>query len=272
MSFDLLEKLNNRPEGITIAPRFDKSKINIAMIVTKDSKNNDNKDEYRSFIQLADVESTTISSTAPETKMIPLIATEGDRNLIYITGPSGAGKSIIAAEFCKQYHSINPKNRVFYVCSTDIKDDKTWGEMTDFVTPIDITEIYGNNMDQEEEREMIKTLFANSLIVFDDLDMMPKEKKKIMNRFQGKIVEVGRKYECNAIIISHIVCGGINTKMILNECNMYITFKGMIKGNRFLKSYKGFTDAQLENIKTTSWACFNFRCGYIITPQSVKKL
>jgi hypothetical protein len=95
-----------------------------------------------------------------------------------------------------------------------------------------------------------------------------------MTRFQGKIVEVGRKYEISCIIISHIVCGGVNTKMVLNECNLYLSFKGMIKGNRLLKHYKGFTDEDLiEHSKyTSSFICYNFRHNTIITSKIVKRI
>lgn len=264
MSFNILETINNIPEGLAIVDKFNRNKINIAQVVTGSAK---------SFICLEDNDKKRVESKSPETRIEPLIAYKGDRNLIYITGPSGAGKSIIAAEFAKQFKTLNESSKVFYCCSTDIQDDRTWGEL-EFVTPIDIVKIYSENMEQEEEREMIKELFANSLIVFDDLDMLPKEKKKVMNRFQGKIVEIGRKYDINCIIISHIVCGGQNTKMILNETNIYITWKCMIKGNRLLKHYKGFTDDQLEehHKMASSWIAYNFRYSSIITTKFVKKI
>ena len=262
MSFDLLDKINNLPEGIKISKKFNKNEINIASINTQDEK---------AYVSLADNDNTFVESKTDLTKFEPIIAYKGDRNLIYITGPSGAGKSIIAAEFAKQYKILNKDNKVFYCCSTDMKDDRTWGPL-DFVTPINICSIYSLDMPEEDEKEMIKKLFSNSMIVFDDLDMMPPSMKKVMTRFQGKIVEVGRKYEISCIIISHIICGGVNTKMILNECNLYITFKSMLKNNRFLKHYKGFTDEQLATIKTPSWAAFNYRYGYIITPKTIKKI
>lgn len=261
MSFAILDEINNIPDGLNVTPRFSKKNINVAKITTEPNK---------AYVYLDDNKKEEVKTTSKDTRIEPLIAYKGDRNLIYITGPSGAGKSIIAAEFSKQYKVLNPDNKIFYCCSTDIKDDRTWGALP-FVTPIDICKIYTEDMDTEDEREMIKKLFTNSMIVFDDLDMLPKGQKKIMTRFQGKIVEVGRKYEISTIIISHIVCGGVNTKMILNETSQYVTFKGMIKGNRMLKMYKGFSDTFLESIKTTSFVSFNFRYNCYITPQIVKK-
>lgn len=262
MSFELLETINDIPDGLGINERFSRKKINVAAITTGNE---------RGYISLEDNTNRKIETTGDGTRIEPLIAYKGDRNLIYITGPSGAGKSIIASEFAKQYRVLNPDNRVYYCCSTDIKDDRTWGAL-DFVKAIDIVKLYESGYDPEIEGKMIKDLFTNSLIVFDDLDTLPSAKKKIMTRFQGKIVETGRKYEISCIIISHIVCGGVNTKMILNETNIYITFKGMIRGNRFLKHYKGLTDEQLESIRTTSWVAFNWRYGLVITPQSLRKL
>jgi hypothetical protein len=261
---DILESLNNIPDGLNIANKFVRDRINVAKLVTGDKT---------AFVYLDDNTNRQIDTTSEATRTEPLIAYKGDRNNIYITGPSGAGKSIIAAEFAKQYKALNPHNKVFYCCSTDLRDDRTWGEL-DFVSALDVNKIYSEDMEQEEEREMIRTLFANSLIVFDDLDMLPAAKKKIMTRFQGKIVEVGRKYEISCIIVSHIVCGGVNTKMVLNEANIYITFRGMIKGNRLLKHYKGFSDDQLAEhaTKTSSWIAYNFRYNTIITPRWIKRM
>lgn len=261
---DILETLNNQPEGLDVSTKFSRKETNIAKIVTG------NKSAY---VYLANNSKKMIESTSDATRFEPLIAYKGDRNLIYITGPSGAGKSIIAAEFAKQYISLNPTNKVFYCCSTDIRDDRTWGEL-EFVKQLDVNKFYSDELEQEEEREMIREMFANSMIVFDDLDMLPPAKKKIMTRFQGKIVEVGRKYEISCVIISHIICGGVNTKMVLNECNMYITWKSMIKGNRLLKHYKGFADDTLEEHwrMTKSWICYNFRLNCIIAPKIIKRV
>lgn len=262
MSMEILETLNNIPEGLVIANKFKRDVISVAKVITGD---------HISYINLANTPNKLVETTSSATRFEPMISYIGDRNLVYITGPSGAGKSIIAAEFSMQYKALNPKNRVYYCCSTDIQDDRTWGEL-DFVKGLDVIKIYSDEMDQKDEREMLKEMFLDSLIVFDDVDMLPPAKKKIMTRFQGKIVEVGRKYEISTIIISHIVCGGANTKMILNEASQYITFKGMIVNNRFLKQYKGYSDDKLEYHKslTSSWISYNFRTHTITTPKFVK--
>lgn len=264
MSMEILETINNHPEGINVSPKFNRNKITVAKIVTGDK---------RAYAYLDEGDKRVIQSKSAETRFEPMIAYKGDRNLIYITGPSGAGKSLIAAEFSGQYKALNPDNKVFYCCSTDLKDDRTWGEL-EFVSPLDVSKFYTMDMEQEDEREMIKTMFSNSLIVFDDLDMLPPAQKKLMTRFQGKVVEVGRKYDISIIIISHIICGGVNTKMVLNETSLYVTFKSMISGNRLLKHYKGFTDDQLQDHKklTTSYIAYNFRYNTIISPKNIIRI
>jgi chromosomal replication initiation ATPase DnaA len=171
---EILETLNNQPEGLSVSTKFDRNKTNIAKVVTGDNTG---------YIHLEKNDKKLVESKSDATRFEPLIAYKGDRNLIYITGQSGAGKSIIAAQFAIQYKALNPENKVFYCCSTDIRDDRTWGEL-DFVSQLDVNKVYSDDMEQDDEREMIRTLFANSMIVFDDLDMLPPAKKKIMTRFQ----------------------------------------------------------------------------------------
>lgn len=256
---DILDDINNIPEGFNISDTFDIKKINVAQI-----KEGDNL----GFIYLDDNKKTVLK-TGGETKLEPIIPYKKiQRWICYITGKSGCGKSRISYVLANQYNMINPNNKLYYYCATSMQDDENFSTL-DFVEEIDVCKFYSMDMSPDDDKEIIKH-FSNSLWIFDDLDMLPPDKKKICTRWQNKLVEVGRKYNISIIINSHIVLGGHNTKMLLNEVDLYFTFKGNIKNNGLLKKYYKYTDEELEDIKTTSWVCFNNRYDLIITPQSIK--
>jgi hypothetical protein len=262
MSFELLEDINNMPDGLSVSNKFNKKLINVAKVVT---------DEKNSYIYLEDNDKTIIQSNDHNTtRFEPIIPYNNiQRWVCYIYGQSGNGKSVLASQLAIQYKTLNPKNKVFYMCSTDISCDQNFSKL-DFVKTLDIDKIYSFDMSQDEERDMIKNLLSNSLIIFDDLDMA--KNKKLITALQFKLIEVGRKFGCSIIIITHVNCAGHTTKLILNELDLYFCFKSGLKNNRLLETYNGYKKEDLEKIKTNSWCLFNLRYNCLITPQEVRKI
>lgn len=262
MSFGLLEKINDIPEGLIYEEDFNKDDYMIAKVV------HNNKTE--GFIKLDDQGKKTIKTMNQNTRFEPLVPSKNiERFLILIFGASGKGKTIIEKEFAKQWYELNRGN-IFYICSTPIDDDRSMSEIKDLVTQIDIGQVYNDKLSKDQLREMIRDGFSNSLILFDDNDMA-KDSKKII-AFRNLIVEVGRKYHISAIIVSHILCDGHNTKMLLRELSLFVCFKSSIVKNRLLTEYYGFDDIFLRDIKdnTKSFACFNFIYEKVITPYFIK--
>lgn len=260
MSFQVLEQINNIPSGLDIASAFDKKKTNIAKIVTNGTD---------SYAYLANNDKSTIQVKTNKTRFEPIIPYNVERWVCYIYGKAGNGKSLLASQLALQYKTLNPKNKVFYICSTDIKEDRNFSKF-DFVMPLDADKIYSFDMSQDDEREMIKKLLSNSLVIFDDLDMA--KNRKLVTALQFKLIEVGRKFGISVLIVTHINCAGHTTKMILNELDMYFCFKAGLKNNRLLELYNGYKKEDLEKINTSSFVCFNFRYNTLITPQIIKRI
>lgn len=257
---DIIEKINDIPHGFAVSKHFDRDKINVAKLVAPNGS--------VEYVYLADTDNKSVQALEG-TRVEPIILYYNiQRGIYYVTGPSGVGKSLIAYVYSIQFHKLFPDDKIYYVCSTDIKDDENFGEL-DYVKALDPEKMYSMNMPIDEERELIKKL-SNSLFIFDDIDMLPKEKKAIYTRLQGKIVETGRKYNINCLIISHVTLGGPHTKMILNEINQYFCFNDNIMNNGYLLKYLKIKPERLEEIKTNSWACFNNKYNLIITPSGIE--
>lgn len=263
---DILEEINNIPEGIAIADKFNRDNINIAKLIT---------DNHESYVYLKNTDKKNLQSKNKETRIEPIIPYKNiERGVYYITGKSGTGKSLIALRvIAKQYHQLYPKRNIFYCCSTDLKDDQNFEEVK-FIKPLNPLKIYSLDMEPEEEKQMIKEFLSNSLVIFDDLDMAPKKEKAIYSRLQGKLIEVGRKFQISVCIISHLATNAHNTKMILNEIDLYFTFRDGLESNRLLTHYKKYSPEKLAGIKSQhpTWVCFNWRIGCIITSHSLEMI
>ena len=266
---DILEQINSLPDRLCTSDNFSRDNINVARVVTS----NKNQPPSTGYIDLCAKGGECIRSTDPVTRFEPIIPYSNpmskiQRHITYVTGKSGTGKTLIACEFAKQYHQLNPDNKIFYICSTDIKDDENFGTM-DYVKALDVSKFYSNTIKPDDEKELIKRLFTNCYVIFDDLDMAPKEQKQIITRLQFKLIEVGRKFGTSIFIISHLNTNGHQTKMLMNEIDLYICFKEGLKKNRLLEHYQNYTQDELRKIDTKSWVCFNFRYNCIITPTRV---
>ena len=261
MGFDIIEKICSEiPEGLKIIDKFDKKEYCIAKVITEGEK--------PAYIALADNNNKIISSTGLNTRFEFIAPYKNiERYICMLFGPSGVGKTIIAGELAKQFYEIH-KGKIFFISSKDMNDDKTFSKLKDIVKQVDIHEIYNDKMSKNELREMMKELFSNSLIVFDDNDLAKDE--KIIRGFRDLCCEIGRSYNINIVFISHKNADAHKTKIILNELTMYICWKKNLKKNRILTEYYGIDESYLKNINTKSWCLFNFKYSKVITPREIK--
>ena len=112
----LLEQINDIPDGFSITKKLDLNKINVAKIISGD---------HTSYVHLADNDNKVLTTEKGTTRLEPIIPYKNiERGVYYITGKSGCGKSLIALRLiAQQYHKLYPDNNVFYCCATNLEDD-----------------------------------------------------------------------------------------------------------------------------------------------------
>jgi hypothetical protein len=104
--------------------------------------------------------------------------------------------------------------------------------------------------------------FEDSLIIFDDIDVITDKKKKgKLVSLLGMILETGRHARTSCIYTSHIACAGHESKRILNECHAIVFFQRMIPRKKIeylLETYtpmdKEQRDAVIGDI-SSRWTC-----------------
>jgi len=165
-----------------------------------------------------------------------------ERFISYICGASGSGKSYFASDLANAYKKQNPQNPVYLLSYVDsdssierVKDIERIKLDSDFLT---------TDLNAED--------FANSLIIFDDCDCITEKKMKLkLKDLLGKLLNTGRHAAASVIYLSHIACGGLETKGILNECHSLTFFPASLGGrsrNYLLNQYLGFSKKQIEAI------------------------
>ena len=173
------------------------------------------------------------------------LAIPNDSFRLSIFGPSGVGKSTFVSSVIKEYKKKYKKNKVYMISPT--KDDDAYANLKDVIQYIKID-------DSLITDPMEFTEFSNALIIFDDSEMLSAKKdiNKAIETFRNQILENGRKSKISCIVINHTAQNGMQTKKILNECQLTCVFP---KSNfsavaRLAKTYWGFDKDQINYLRT----------------------
>jgi hypothetical protein len=175
-------------------------------------------------------------------QQIPNVSQE--RDVLYITAPSGSGKSYYCREYIKVYHRMYPKRDIYIISS--LEKDETLDALK-YLKRIKI------KSEQFLETELDCEDFKNSLVVFDDVDVLSNKiiKKKVM-LLLNNLLETGRHTYTSVIYTTHIANAGLETKRILSECHSLTVFP-LTMGNNSLKylleSTFGFDKKEIQQVK-----------------------
>lgn len=231
--------------------------MNIAMIQRPNNT--------REFVELSENGFEEIDKSSDNVGLfVPLLIPHNERHVLYCAGKSGDGKGVFVGEMTMQYHRLYPNNRIYYICSTPIKDDLTFSRMAQFVRQVSITQFVGKTEDR------ILKLLTNSLVIMDDNDNLEKDEREALRSLQKTILFLGRKYRVSFFKISHYKTDATNTRSLIGELDYYITFVNRdIKSDRLLKEYKKINKRDVDDLNGSLWAFFNFKYDYVVTNKKI---
>lgn len=165
-----------------------------------------------------------------------------EREILYITGPSGSGKSTYTASYIKEYKKLKKGSDVFVFSA--LKEDESLDSINPKRIKIDKSLI---------EDPLSVSDFENSLVVFDDIDVISDKKvRDEVYNILNQILETGRHYKVSCIITNHLPTAGKDTKRVLNECHSitYFPHSGSKRGiNYLLTEYVGLDKNDISKIK-----------------------
>jgi hypothetical protein len=185
---------------------------------------------------------TSIQLKSGEFTLVPDKTSE--RTIFYITAPSGSGKSFLSKEIIQEYHKMYPKRDVYVFSS--LESDSTIDSLK-YIKRIKI------NKPEFMEMELTAQDFKDSLVLFDDIDVI--QNKKQLQRVQqilNSILQTGRHFNVSCIYTSHASTAGHASKIILNEAHVIVIFPNTA-GGKMIKylcdQYLGLSKQQIEKLK-----------------------
>jgi hypothetical protein len=205
--------------------------------------------------------------------VLPHIPLWLERFIVLISGASGEGKTLMVSVFIRQMVQFFPDFKIYYVCPTNIKKDKSLASLSKYITQIFPHEIHfkldkkKKDDDEIEDTHTVEKM-ENSLVIFDDIEHGDGEKQA--NKLLNNLLVKGRKYAISLIWISH---SDTHAKFSTfdKEINLYITRPSNLKDNRLIEKYlKLDIKPALPYITMKdSFVCINKTFGYCITDNTI---
>ena len=219
----------------------------------------DNQDEYKTFKEYQCV---------GDEKLQQLPNNKSEREIIFCCGKSGSGKSTYIYSYCVEWKKQN-KGKDIYVFSA-LTEDKSIDRLKPKRIKID---------DELLSCPLSASDFEGSMIIFDDIDVIQsKEHKKAVQKLLMEVLQVGRHFKISCCMSNHLLCSGMDTKMILNETHS-ITYFPRGTPPRSIKylteNYIGLTKEQRIDAEQSNsrWiTCFNQYPLTVLTEKTIKVL
>jgi len=140
----------------------------------------------------------------------------GMRSVWHVCGSSGAGKSTVAGKLAENFTKIFPDSQIFVISST-ADDDPAFSK-------VDHQRINVDESLNDIQIDKLCDKVSATLLIFDDVEGVAKERKKALENFSQRALETGRKFNCHVVSLFHRPASGGATKISLNESNGFIYF------------------------------------------------
>jgi hypothetical protein len=177
---------------------------------------------------------------------LPLLK-RGGRTVVYCWGMSGSGKSTLLSKLAEQ-HIEQAGTPVFLLSRLD--SDDTWDRLNheyrikkkkgviDELRPLNRIVI-----DEEFVADPLKAddFPDGSLVVFDDYDSMPKAEKAAVYECLNDTLQVGRHRDLSVFVSSHLGAKHGETKLILNEAHLLISFPAGTSKRSFVYTFSEYS-------------------------------
>lgn len=142
------------------------------------------------------------------------------RQIWYAAGASGSGKSYFAKNIAESYKKLWPDRPVYLI--SQLKYDDTLDSMKVDGKPcppkrIDYMTFKEDGIPDLEE-------LKDSMVLFDDYDVIQEPYGKLVQQLIDEIAIEGRHYNISMCVLSHYLSNYKKTRLILNECQYMVLY------------------------------------------------
>lgn len=183
-----------------------------------------------------------------------------DMEHILLAAPSGAGKTYFACNWIKQFLKMNKNKEFFIISRHEVTEDKQVERLKPYRISLE-------EFDEGAEPIHMEDL-ENSVVMFDDIENI--QNKKIVSKIQSlrnDIAENGRHNNIKLVSCIHVLLGGGQTKILLNEASSVVLFPKSGATHHitlFCKKYMGFNKDTIKKILDlpSRWVSISKRAPY----------
>ena len=193
--------------------------------------------------------------TLPADSMFEIVPTTDPkkRDVFYIAGASGSGKSYVARTIAQNYAKLYPDRDVYLISKLD--EDPVLDKMkTGRPKRIEIGSLVETPCEDISE-------FANSLLLFDDVDTFTGKEEKAVQQLMDDIGAMGRHHCISMAIMTHRITNYKKTRLILNEATHYVLYPQSTSFHNMkylLSTYLGLAPDEIKDLKKCGrWTCFH---------------
>lgn len=182
---------------------------------------------------------------------LELVPRQDSRDVLYVAGMSGAGKSTFCANYMRNFNKLYPEKDVILFSHKD--EDEAFDDIENF-----------NRIDMNDPSIIEEPIHMNeledSLVIFDDTDILPKKIQKSIHDTRDQLLQGARSLNTYVICTAHQLSNYRDTRCILNEAHYMVVFPRACNEhqlNTFLRKYGGFTDELMARAKKlpSRWIC-----------------
>jgi hypothetical protein len=216
-------------------------------------------------------------------EVAPLIGHATDdkktRECILVSGKNGSGKSYWTGAYLEKWHKLFPQSPMWLISNKPLEDEPAYRKIRKLkqipVTKESLSEIIGdykeNDMNDDGKYAPYQYFKSNktteSLILFDDFEgsQLEKEIRIIMN----SVLTVGRSSRIYCIVITHELCSGKKSKLLLGEVNAFCLFNEGISNyalKYMMRNYTKMNDQQITKVidANSPWVFIRSIPNYVV--------
>lgn len=200
------------------------------------------------------------------------------RQCLYCQGQAGKGKSYLLDDYVGLYKLINPNNEVLYFTLNNAEIDISLTKKNYKIMPMQAFLLSLGDVNKNlEEIKKLGHLFANKLLVFDDVGNLKNDKKilKTFWDFIDQAIENFRKHNVNIYIIAHSSRTGNHGTVMKEEMTHYVITGNALQtqNDRILTAYFGMSPKEADALLDGDdrWVCVDTNKKIAVYPTRIKE-
>lgn len=180
---------------------------------------------------------------------------EKQRHVTIVAGASGSGKSTWVSQHCLRWAQLWPDRKIFLI--SKLKEDEVLDKLPGSARP---NRILIDSLVEDPIKDACE-MFANSLVIADDVDSLTGKDKVAVAAILNDLVTMGRHQNISVIVVLHLFAQGKETSRYHLEANRVVLFPHGLPFQQMFYAVKklwGLDEKTVRGfLKLGRWVCLS---------------